>query len=108
MVSHSAFFHFRRHLGLIADYMTFLGGFRPFSRLGMMSSASPFQQITFETSMRFITDAAIAGQYDNLAAPSSRLVLGVPVRSGTGAFELYQDLDKANSNEEETQELQDE
>ncbi len=43
-----------RHLGLIADYMTFMGGFRPLSRIGIESNASPFQKITFETSLAFI------------------------------------------------------
>ncbi|CAE7822775.1 rpa1, partial [Symbiodinium sp. KB8] len=31
-----------RHLGLIADYMTFSGGYRPMNRLGMNALTSPF------------------------------------------------------------------
>ncbi len=37
-----------RHLGLIADYMTFMGGFRPVSRAGMMDAASACLQMSFE------------------------------------------------------------
>jgi hypothetical protein len=43
-----------RHLTLIADYMTFMGGFRPLSRTGIDANAAPFQKITFETSINFI------------------------------------------------------
>ncbi len=38
-----------RHLGLLADYMTFEGGYRPLNRLGINSNSSPFQKISFET-----------------------------------------------------------
>ncbi len=37
-----------RHLGLIADYITFLGGFRPMSRAGMMDVGSSCLQMSFE------------------------------------------------------------
>lgn len=32
-----------RHLGLIADYMTFMGGYRPLNRLGMSDTGSTMQ-----------------------------------------------------------------
>lgn len=34
-----------RHLSLIADYMTFSGGYRPMNRYGMDACGSPFQQV---------------------------------------------------------------
>ncbi len=37
-----------RHFGLIADYMTFLGGFRPMSRAGMTDVSSSCLQMSFE------------------------------------------------------------
>lgn len=77
-----------RHLLLIADYMTFDGTFQPMSRRGMESSASPLQQMSFESSVRFLRDATISGRCENLNSPSSRLMVGQPCKSGTGSFTL--------------------
>ena len=51
-----------RHLSLIADYMTFEGTYKSFSRGGIESNASPLQKMTFETSMNFLKSATIQGQ----------------------------------------------
>ncbi|TMW68505.1 hypothetical protein Poli38472_005973 [Pythium oligandrum] len=81
-----------RHLSLIADYMTATGGYMPMNRIGMANKGSPFQQITFETSMKFLTEAALNGLNDDLESSSSRLVLGQPPRVGTGSFSLLQPI----------------
>nr|CAI5850976.1 unnamed protein product [Callosobruchus analis] len=52
-----------RHLSLIADYMTFNGSFEPLNRKGMESSASPLQQISFESSLMFLKNATLRGNY---------------------------------------------
>ncbi|CAD6991779.1 unnamed protein product [Ceratitis capitata] len=78
----------RRHLSLIADYMTFNGSFQPLSRKGMEHSSSPLQQMSFESCLQFLKNAAGSGLVDELNSPSSRLMVGLPVRNGTGAFEL--------------------
>ncbi|EDW32058.1 GL11448 [Drosophila persimilis] len=78
----------RRHLSLIADYMTFDGTFQPLSRKGMEHSSSPLQQMSFESSLQFLKSAAGFGRSDDLNSPSSRLMVGLPVRNGTGAFDL--------------------
>ncbi|VDK70223.1 unnamed protein product [Litomosoides sigmodontis] len=77
-----------RHLTLAADYMTFTGRIQPFSRNAMSSSASPFQRMTFETTIAFMRDALINGDNDHLISPSSRLVIGGLLRGGTGIFDL--------------------
>jgi len=51
-----------RHLSLIADYMTFDGTFKPLSRKGMENSASPLQQISFESSLGFLKTATLQGK----------------------------------------------
>lgn len=48
-----------RHLSLIADYMTFDGTFQPLSRKGMSDSASPLQQMSFESSLNFLRNAIL-------------------------------------------------
>ncbi|KAG8371904.1 hypothetical protein BUALT_Bualt12G0011400 [Buddleja alternifolia] len=83
-----------RHLSLIADYMTHTGGYRPMSRHGSISeSLSPFLKMSFETASKFIVEAASHGLTDNLETPSSRICLGLPVKMGTGCFDLMQKLD---------------
>ncbi|DAZ96934.1 TPA: hypothetical protein N0F65_012037 [Lagenidium giganteum] len=81
-----------RHLSLLADYMTAQGGYMPLNRTGMFSKGSAFQQITFETSMKFLTQAALNGMADDLESPSARLVMGQPPRVGTGSFSLMQPI----------------
>ncbi|CAB0034651.1 unnamed protein product [Trichogramma brassicae] len=77
-----------RHLSLVADYMTFDGSFQPLSRKGIESSASPIQQMSFESSLQFLRQATVEGKQDNLMTPSSCLMLGQPCKMGTGFFSL--------------------
>ena len=77
----------RRHLSLIADYMTFDGGYKAMNRIGMADSSSPFLQMSFETTANFMVDAAVHGEEDLAQSPSSNIVIGRPIRHGTGAFD---------------------
>ncbi|KAJ2741692.1 hypothetical protein GGI20_005011 [Coemansia sp. BCRC 34301] len=82
----------KRHLSLVADYMTFEGGFKPFNRNGLSSSPSPFAKMTYESTCTFLQETVVCGDFDDLKNPSSRIVLGQPVQSGTGAFDVLVDL----------------
>eukprot|EP01090_Pellita_catalonica_P019418 TRINITY_DN6602_c0_g2_i1.p1 TRINITY_DN6602_c0_g2~~TRINITY_DN6602_c0_g2_i1.p1 ORF type:complete len:572 (+),score=129.51 TRINITY_DN6602_c0_g2_i1:37-1716(+) len=82
----------KRHLSLVADYMTFEGGYKPFNRMGMQTSVSPFQQMSYETTMKFLTDATVLGRHDNLQSPSASIVVGNVMKGGTGSFDLLQPL----------------
>jgi len=77
-----------RHLSLIADYMTFGGDYTPMNRTGMRETSSPFLQMSFETTAQFMTQAALTGGYDKMNSPSANIVVGRPIRHGTGAFAL--------------------
>nr|ACN85301.1 putative RNA polymerase A(I) large subunit [Oryza coarctata] len=82
-----------RHLNMIADFMTFDGGYRPMSRQGMgQFSTSPFGKMTFETATKFIVEAASHGESDTLDGPSASICLGKPVKMGTGSFGLLQNF----------------
>lgn len=81
-----------RHLALIADYMTAHGSYRGFNRQGMDDTPSVFQRMTFETSVKFLTDAALHGTNDDVRNPSTALSLGREYRGGTGAFTLMHDM----------------
>lgn len=52
-----------RHLLLIADYMTSSGEFLPLNRKGMESSTSPLQQMSFESSLAFLKNAIMQGEF---------------------------------------------
>ena len=77
-----------RHLSLIADYMTFDGGFKPMSRIGMEDCGSTLLQMSFETTAHFLKKAAMSSKFDNMESPSANIVLGRPIRHGTGSCAL--------------------
>jgi DNA-directed RNA polymerase I subunit RPA1 len=78
-----------RHLSLIADYMTNGGEFTALNRIGMRNvMSSPFLQMSFETTAQFLTQAAVTASSDALNSPSANIVVGRPIRHGTGAFSL--------------------
>ncbi|KAK3321154.1 hypothetical protein B0T19DRAFT_259807 [Cercophora scortea] len=77
-----------RHLNLIGDYMTRNGGFTPFNRMGLTSNVSPFTKMSYETTVGFLKDAVLDGDWDSLVTPSSRLVVGKLGGIGTGSFDV--------------------
>ena len=81
-----------RHLNLIADYMTRGGEFSAFSRMGLRGNISPFTKMSFETTLSFLKDAVLDGDWDDLSTPSGRLVMGRLGRVGTGGFDVLTQL----------------
>ncbi|QUC20783.1 uncharacterized protein UV8b_05024 [Ustilaginoidea virens] len=81
-----------RHLNLIADYMTRNGDFTAFSRMGLKGNVSPFTKMSFETTLAFLKDAVLDGDWDDLTTPSSRLVMGRLGMVGTGCFRVLTQL----------------
>lgn len=81
-----------RHLLLIADYMTYGGGYRPMNRAGIEGHSSPLLRMSFETTTAFLTQALLKGEADRMTSASARIALGRVVESGTGAFDLWQPL----------------
>ncbi|KAK4040572.1 hypothetical protein C8A01DRAFT_35436 [Parachaetomium inaequale] len=77
-----------RHLNLIADFMTRNGGFSAFNRIGLTGNVSPFTKMSYETTVGFLKDAVLDGDWDSLATPSSRLVVGKLGTVGTGSFDV--------------------
>eukprot|EP01018_Ginkgo_biloba_P016660 Gb_34944 [translate_table: standard] len=80
------------HLSLIADFMTFNGGFRAMNRYGIGSSTSPFLKMSFETATKFLVESCLQGETDYLESPSSRVVVGQVVKVGTGCFDILHNL----------------
>lgn len=65
-----------RHLGLIADYITYQGNYRSFNRVGMETSSSPFLKISFETSMNYLINSCLTKESDFGKNSSASIVLG--------------------------------
>jgi DNA-directed RNA polymerase I subunit RPA1 len=66
----------RRHLGLIADYITYQGTYRSFNRVGMETASSPFLKISFETSMNYLINSCMTKESDFGKNSSASIVLG--------------------------------
>ncbi len=78
-----------RHLLLIGDAMTQSGGYKAFSRNGIVKeSGSVLAKMSFETVMGFLKEAVLEGEGDNLMGPSARIVVGRRGGVGTGAFDV--------------------
>ncbi|KIK67830.1 hypothetical protein GYMLUDRAFT_1014032 [Collybiopsis luxurians FD-317 M1] len=85
----------RRHLELIADYMTFEGGYKPFNRKGISTNSSPLLKASYETTAAFLSDATLHGDFDDLSTPSGNIVLGRPNQTGTGVFDVRMPVEQA-------------
>merc|ERR1739842_49456 len=81
-----------RHLSLIADYLTQAGSLRPFNRHGMIHQSSPFLQMSFETTMGFLTTACKESLPDHMVSPASAICVGQVPPVGTGSVSLLVDL----------------
>lgn len=81
-----------RHLNLIADVMTQAGGYRAFSRTGLKEKTSPLGKMSFETTVGFLRDAVLDGDWDDLRGPSARIVMGKISGMGTGGFDVLTPL----------------
>ena len=89
-----------RHLSLVADYMTFGGGYTAMNRIGMANNHSPLLKMSFETTVSFLTTAAQFRQEDRLESPAARIVMGQAVAHGSGAFDVLHNLVKEEVEEE--------
>ncbi|KAJ5658746.1 DNA-directed RNA polymerase I subunit [Penicillium longicatenatum] len=78
-----------RHLNLIGDVMTQSGGFKAFSRNGLVKdSTSAFARMSFETTVGALKDAVLERDVENLKGPSARIVVGRAGTVGTGSFDV--------------------
>ncbi|KAK3109581.1 hypothetical protein LTR53_017016 [Teratosphaeriaceae sp. CCFEE 6253] len=84
-----------RHLMLIAEYMTRDGRYQAFSRMGYRGNPSPFMKMSFETTVSFLRDAVLEGDWDDLSNPSARIVVGGLAKVGTGGFDVMMPIGKS-------------
>lgn len=84
----------RRHLMLVADVMTADGSIRPIGRHGISGEKpSVLARAAFEITVNHLLEAAIIGEADPLQGVAENIIVGQPVRLGTGAVELTASAD---------------
>ncbi len=78
-----------RHIMLLADMMTFDGEIRGIVRTGITKGKeSPFARAAFEETTKHLLDAAFKGEKDFLTGVVENIIVGQPIRVGTGRVEL--------------------
>ncbi len=84
----------RRHLMLVADVMTADGTIRPIGRHGISGEKpSVLARAAFEITVNHLLEAAIIGEKDELKGVAENVIVGQPVKLGTGAVQLSASTD---------------
>jgi len=78
-----------RHIMLLADLMTYDGEIRGIVRTGITKlKESPFARAAFEETTKHLLDAAFKGEKDFLTGVVENIIVGQPIKVGTGRIEL--------------------
>jgi DNA-directed RNA polymerase subunit A" len=78
-----------RHITLIADAMTMDGEVKQIGRHGIAGEkASVLSRAAFEVTVDNLLEAAIHGEMDELKGVTENVIVGQPIKLGTGAVEL--------------------
>lgn len=78
-----------RHITLIADAMTVDGEVKQIGRHGIAGEkASVLSRAAFEVTVDNLLDAAVYGERDELKGVTENVIVGQPIKLGTGAVEL--------------------
>ena len=78
-----------RHITLLADQMTVMGGLKAVGRHGISGSKrSVLARAAFEETEKHILNAALSGESDKLLGVAENIIVGQPVPIGTGTVNL--------------------
>jgi len=78
-----------RHLMLVADIMTNRGEIESIGRHGISGSKeSVLARAAFEVTVNHLLDAAVHGEIDDLDGVTENVIVGKPIKLGTGDVEL--------------------
>ena len=84
-----------RHIMLVADLMTSDGTIRPIGRQGISGEkASVIARAAFEITVDHLLRAARKGEKDELKGVAENVIVGQPIKLGTGSVELAIDVKK--------------
>ncbi|MBU3968532.1 MAG: DNA-directed RNA polymerase subunit A'' [Euryarchaeota archaeon] len=78
-----------RHIMLVADIMTVDGEVKPIGRHGISGEkASVLARAAFEVTVSHLLDSGIGGDVDELRGVTENVIVGQPIRLGTGNVKL--------------------
>ena len=78
-----------RHLILLADLMTFEGDIKGVVRTGITrQKSSPLARAAFEETTKHLLDAAFKGEREELQGVVENIIVGQPIKVGTGTVDL--------------------
>ena len=78
-----------RHIMLLADLMAYDGTIRGIVRTGITrEKSSPFARAAFEETTKHLLDAAFHGEKDLLQGVVENIIVGQPIKVGTGLVDL--------------------
>jgi len=78
-----------RHIMLVSDIMTVDGDVKPIGRHGISGEkASVLARAAFEVTVSHLLDSGIAGDVDELRGVTENVIVGQPIRLGTGNVKL--------------------
>jgi len=81
-----------RHLGLLCDVMTRQGRLMSVDRYGINKmDIGPIAKASFEETEKILLRAALFGEVDPVTGISANIMMGQPIRGGTGFFEILFD-----------------
>jgi DNA-directed RNA polymerase II subunit RPB1 len=81
-----------RHLGLLCDVMTRAGKLMSVDRYGINKmDIGPLAKASFEETEKILLRAALFGEIDPVTGISANIMMGQPIRSGTGFFNILFD-----------------
>ena len=81
-----------RHLALLCEVMTQRGQIMSITRHGInRTEAGPLMKCTFEQTVEILTDAAVAGETDNIEGVTEHIILGALAPIGTGSMDILLD-----------------
>jgi len=89
-----------RHIMLVADTMTSDGTVRPIGRQGVSGEkSSVIARAAFEITVNHLLKAAKRGEVDELKGVAENIIVGQPIKLGTGSVELSVDVSKMKKGE---------
>jgi len=81
-----------RHLGLLCDVMTRQGRLMSVDRYGINKmDIGPIAKASFEETEKILLRAALFGEVDPVTGISANIMMGQPIRGGTGFFNILFD-----------------
>jgi len=84
-----------RHIMLLADMMTFTGDIKGIVRTGITrEKASPLARAAFEETTKHLLEAAFKGEKERLNGVVENIIVGQPIKVGTGVVELLYKIKK--------------